>query len=422
MTPQGNEVRVLELTLHQRLVGYLAGYQSGRNLLVFADEFRGDSDRPTLSLTTHPAFPKADALLASSWVRTQKLPPLLSNLLPEGALRELIAQRLKVHTDNEFRLLAHLGADLPGALVATPLHPDEVPKSLLSRYPDSIPMAFDSERPENRFSLAGVQMKFSVKAKGDRYNLTTGKELGDWIVKTPSTKHKDVPLNEYTAMRLAELAGVDIPEIKLVDMDQLGNLPPINLPNETQAFVIKRFDRDREARVHMEDFAQVLAKDAQDKYDAASYEQIGRVLSQYSGDGVADLQQFARRLLVNILLANGDAHLKNWSLIYTDRVTPRLSPAYDIVTTQVYMENEQRFALNFAGNKDWYQATMDHFKRWAVELNMPWRLIKSPLNDTLDRARSSWPVALKGLPMAAPHKAALRQHWRALSPDFRIRS
>lgn len=60
----------------------------------------------------------------------------------------------------------------------------------------------------------------------------------------------------------------------------------------------------------MEDFAQVLVQYPHRKYDSANYEQIARVLAQYSGDPLADGQQFARRLLVNILLANGDAHLK----------------------------------------------------------------------------------------------------------------
>lgn len=358
--------------------------------------------------------------MAEPWVRTQKLHPVLSNLLPEGALRELIAQRLKVHVDNEFRLLAYLGADLPGALVATPLAPDEVPEAILRAYPNTTPSQFELQSVGDKFSLAGVQMKFSMKEKDGRYNLATSGELGDWIVKTPSTQHKDVPLNEYTAMRLAEMAGVDIPEMKLVALDRLEKLPPINLPNETQAFAIKRFDRAQGERIHMEDFAQILVKYPQEKYDAANYEQIGRVLKQFSGDSLADIQQVARRLLVNILLANGDAHLKNWSLLYADQVTPRLSPAYDIVTTCVYMESERQYALNLAGNKDWYLTTMNHFEHWASGLDVPWRLIKSHLNDTLDRARTLWPVALNDLPMAELHKTALRRHWRGLVTDFRI--
>ena len=65
------------------------------------------------------------------------------------------------------------------------------------------------------------------------------------------------------------------------------------------------------------------------------------------------------------LLANGDAHLKNWSLLYSDQFTPELAPAYDIVTTNVYIEGEKEYALNLGKTKQWYQVTLDHFETWA---------------------------------------------------------
>lgn len=239
-------------------------------------------------------------------------------------------------------------------------------------------------------------------------------------LKTLSTTHKDVPDNEYTAMTLAFLVGVDMPEIKLVELDKLDNLPPVNLPDEKLAFAIKRFDRADNTRIHMEDFAQVLAKYPHEKYNSASYEQIGRILYQYSVDGLADVQQFARRLLVNILLANGDAHLKNWSLIYSDQINPRLSPAYDIVTTRVYIEDEKQFALNLGKSKYWYEVTDNNFKIWAERSGIPWRVIEPHLDDTMDKARSLWPSAIKGLPMNEAHKKKLKQHWSGLQDGFRI--
>ena len=125
-----NTVAVLKLTLHHAVVGYLAGFQSGKNILVFTDSFRFDQQRQTLSLLTSPLYPQADKILEKTYVTHQRLHPLLSNLLPEGALRELIAQSLKVHIDNEFQLLAALGHDLPGALIATPLDPEEIPDEI----------------------------------------------------------------------------------------------------------------------------------------------------------------------------------------------------------------------------------------------------------------------------------------------------
>jgi serine/threonine-protein kinase HipA len=211
-TNRADEVNVLKLTLHSRLVGYLAGFNNGRNVLSFTNDFKEDADRPTLSLITHPSFPRSDRLMAEPWVKNLRLHPTLLNLLPEGSLRELIAQSLKVHSDNEFQLLSYLGKDLPGALVAEPMEPEDVPESVLSMHSKATALKFPKTAQKNKFSLAGVQMKFSMKEKDGRYNLSKGDALGDWIIKTPSTKHKDVPLNEYTAMTLASLAGVDVPE------------------------------------------------------------------------------------------------------------------------------------------------------------------------------------------------------------------
>ena len=415
-----DEVKVLKLTLHDSLVGYLAGYKNGRNVLIFTDEFKSDPSRPTFSLITHPDFPYAEKLLSEPWMKNQRLHPTLSNLLPEGALRELITQGLKTHIDNEFQIFSYLGQDLPGALIATPMEPEDVPDSVISTHGKAKAVKFKTSDQKNRFSLAGIQMKFSMKEKDGRYNMTQGGDLGDWIIKTPSTKHKNVPLNEYTTMRLASLVGVDIPEIKLIELDKLDNLPQINLPDEKLAFAIKRFDRDGNTRIHMEDFAQILVKYPHNKYDSANYEQIGKVIYNYSGDGLADTQQFARRLLVNILLANGDAHLKNWSFLYQDQVTPRLSPAYDIVTTSVYITDEKKYALNLGKTKEWFSVNTNNFKSWADKSGIPWRVIKPHIDDTMEKARTLWPEALKNLPMDEEHKEKLKTHWLKLQADFRI--
>lgn len=415
-----DEVNVLQLSIHGVLIGYLAGYKNGRNVFSIAETFKNNPQRPTFSLITHPKFPNAARLMAEPWSRNQRLHPVLSNLLPEGSLRELIARGLKIHVDNEFHMFAYLGGDLPGALEAKPISPEEVPDSALNTHGKATAVPFEKITQANKFSLAGVQMKFSMKEKDGRYTVPDGSTLGDWIIKTPSTRHKFLPLNEYTAMSLAQLGGVEIPEIKLVGLDTLDHLPPINLPDETYAFAIQRFDRAGHQRIHMEDFAQVLVKYPHEKYDAANYETIGKVIHDFSGDGLADAQQFARRLLVNILLANGDAHLKNWSFLYPDRMTPRLSPAYDIVTTQVYIEHETQYALNLGKTKNWYTVTMAHFESWAEKSGIPWRVIKPHLDDTLNKARAMWPEALKELPMEESHKVGLRAHWKKLPKDFRI--
>ncbi|MDY7116766.1 HipA domain-containing protein [Halomonas sp. SSL-5] len=412
-------VEMLSLWLHGRRLGWLAGYRGGRNVLVFDDDWRLDESRATLSLSLMPTAPHSQRLLQSPWMRRQRLHPWLSNLLPEGALREWLAAELKVHPDNEFPLLAALGHDLPGALEVAAVAPDEMPAWVLAHR--------RSISPEPRqvavgrgFSLAGVQMKFSMREQDGRF-LGAGQALpGDWIIKPPSPVHPWLVENEYSAMRLAEAVGVTIPEIRLIPLEELEGLPRLNLPDEPMAYAIKRFDRAGSERVHAEDFAQVLFRYPHEKYAGPSYEQIGRLVREFSADGMACAAQMARRLLVNLLLVNGDAHLKNWSLVYPDRHRPRLSPAYDIVTTRAYLPGEREAALNLNGKKDWEQLRLTDFQHWADRVGVSWPAVESELQDTLRRARDTWPDMLESLPMAASHKALLRKHWRSLATEWRI--
>ena len=64
-----DSVSFLELTLHRHRVGFVAGFRSGRNVLIFAPDFRENSRRPTFSLITHPDFPNAEKLLSAHWVK-----------------------------------------------------------------------------------------------------------------------------------------------------------------------------------------------------------------------------------------------------------------------------------------------------------------------------------------------------------------
>ncbi len=411
---------MLRLTLQGSNVGFLAGYESGQNILCFSPEFREDDRRPTLSLITQPDFPGARQRLSQPWITRQRLHPVLSNMLPEGARREEVAQRLKVHIDNEFPLLSYLGRDLPGALIASPVDPAEIPSYALKHRPGIEPVPIGRAVPGFRFSLAGVRNKFSMRDRDGNYEMPPDGELGDWIVKPPSPRHALVPLNEFTGMSLAQSAGIDIPEIRLVPVTKLSGLPSLNLPAEEYAYAVRRFDRSQANRIHIEDFAQVLLHYSHDEYGRTNYEQIGQVLYQFTGHPLANAQQFARRLLVNILLANGDAHLKNWSLIYPDSVTAELAPAYDILTTRAYIPSEQEFALNLGKTKDWYRVGFEHFRNWAQRAQIPWRAIEPHLQDTLDKARTLWPRQLIPLPMAPEHKQMLVDHWGRLNQDFRI--
>jgi len=411
-------VEALQLSLHGHRVGVIVHYSGGKNILTFDPEYAAlpEETRPVITLTQRLDQHYLGRVLLNS----QRVPPVISNLLPEGALREWMATTLKTHPDNEFPLLAWTGNNLPGAIVAAPLFKGEIPAWALSSREQVEPVQVDVRNTPQRFSLAGVQMKFSTIRQDGRYNVTADVEGDSWIIKTPSTLHRNVPENEYSSMRLAQAIGVNIPDIALVDLNALDNLPDIPLPDNSMAYAIRRFDREQQRRIHTEDFAQIFELYPHDKYGKKNYEQIATVLYRYGSNGLEDVQQIARRLLANILLANGDAHLKNWTVIYPDTISARLAPAYDIVSTLPYVEGETSIALNLAKQKNWRLMNFTSFQVWSERIGVPWPAVKVHITDALNRARDSWPQLLDGLPMQETHKDILRKHWSTLSEDFRF--
>lgn len=417
MSKQIEKVEGLNIQLHGIDVAVVAHYAGGKNILTFNPNFTAMSDhqRPvfTLRQLLDPNY------LSKPQIRTDKIPPVLSNLLPEGALREVTAQALRCHTNNEFSILAYLGSNLPGAVIAHPIKAGDMPAWALEQRLSTEPQQIDVKHADTKFSLAGVQMKFSSSHLDGRYHIDQEISEDMWIIKTPSTIHKGVPVNEYTCMKLAEAAGANIPEVRLIELSELAGLPSIKLPDEQYAYGIKRFDRSDKGRIHTEDFAQVFGLYPSDKYQRVNYEQLGRVLYQSSSERLKDIQQMARRLLINVLLGNGDAHLKNWTLIYHDQISPRLAPLYDVVFTAPYIEHDS-LALNMAGTKQWSEITMKHFEVWAEKAGAPWVAIKPHLNDVMNLARKNWLELLQALPMDAEQKLALKQHWQSLHSDFSV--
>ena len=415
---QAESVEALQLTLHGQKVGILTHYTGGKNILTFDPEYKAlrEPNRPTMTLTQRMDIHYLDRVLVSS----QRVPAVLSNLLPEGALRELLSEALKIHPANEFPLMAWVGNNLPGAIIAAPVPGSEIPPWALSARNRTEAVQIDVNSVVQKFSLAGIQMKFSTVRRDGRYNISAELGTDSWIVKTPSTLHRNLPENEYSAMKLAESIGVDIPEITLISLDTLDNLPSIQLPDEAHAYAIRRFDRSVRGRIHTEDFAQVFEFFAHDKYGKANYEQVANALYRYGAGGLGDIQQMARRLLANILLANGDAHLKNWTLIYPDAVNPKLAPAYDIVSTLPYVPGETGIALNLGKQKKWYPMNLETFQTWSKRIDVPWPAIKVHLLDALAAARDRWPGMLQDLPMQELHKDVLRSHWSKLSTDFKL--
>ncbi|WP_083848597.1 HipA domain-containing protein [Thiorhodovibrio frisius] len=120
-------------------------------------------------------------------------------------------------------------------------------------------VAVQSREKAFRFSLAGVQLKFSGAADAaGGLTIPASGVGGDWIVKLPARDYGGVPENEFSMMTLARQIGLSVPAIDLVDLASIQNLPNGLDHLGDKAFVIKRFDRAAQGAVHIEDFAQVF--------------------------------------------------------------------------------------------------------------------------------------------------------------------
>src|SRR5690606_31827552 len=143
---------------------------------------------------------------------------------------------------------------------------------------------------------------------------------------------------EFSMMSLAARLGMDVPELQLLDSEAIGGLPEGIGRRKGPALAIRRFDRAEGGPVHIEEFAQVFGVWPDDKHKRASARNIAAVIGVEAGDEAA--AEFIRRLVFNTLIGNADMHLKNWSLIYPDRRTAALAPAYDFVSTIPYIPDE----------------------------------------------------------------------------------
>jgi serine/threonine-protein kinase HipA len=402
------DVSVLNVNLHGKVIGTLARVAGDRSLFAFNEAYIADPTRPTLGLFFKDQF----GALRTDFPPVQtKLPPFFSNLLPEGPLRRYLAERAGVHPEREFFLLWALGRDLPGAITVTPADGEAWPPEALTPHGEK-PAASDTML---RFSLAGVQLKFSAVASA-RGGLTIPASGvgGDVIVKLPSPDYAGVPENEYSMMRLASLLGMDVPRIDLVDIDSIAGLPENARRFGGKAFVIERFDRLPDGgSVHIEDFAQVFGVYPDDKYKKASMRSIARVLAAEGTD--ADIREFIRRLTFNTLIGNGDMHLKNWSLIYRDGRTASLAPAYDFVSTLAYIPGD-RFALNYSRTKEFAGFNEDELSHLAAKAALPRKLVIDTARETAADFRTAWEREKGHLPMLA----GVREAIDALVPTLAI--
>ena len=400
------DVSVLNILLHSEHIGALTNVGHDRTLFSLSESYIENANRPTLGLRFKDSFGE----LITEFKPTQTaLMPYFSNLLPEGPLREYLSERAGVKSEREFFLLWALGMDLPGAITVAPDNDEAWPGDLDDRAEES-----DSDKGKSlddalRFSLAGVQLKFSAISEASGGLTIPAKGIGgSWIIKLPSARFAGVPENEYSMMELARLVGMDVPSINLIDINNVDNLPAGIGEMQGQAFAIKRFDRLEDGSpVHIEDFAQVFDVYPKDKYKKANSANIAQVIGAESGEN--DVAEFIRRLVFNTLIGNADMHLKNWSLVYSDKRSARLSPAYDFVSTIPYIEDEKA-ALKYSRTKRFDEFTFDELKHLSARALIPEKIVLDAAIETVALFHEHWQKEKANLPLYSNVIEAIDEH------------
>lgn len=393
----------LEVLLNDRRIGMITALGGDRSIFSFDDAYADDPDRPTLSLSFKGEH---GGLLREHNPTQTSLLPFFSNLLPEGPLREYLAKRAGVKPVREYLLIEALGPDLPGSVTIKPVGDGAAGDEGDLTAEDSAHHR-GTEKPL-RFSLAGVQLKFSAveKAHGGLTIPASGKG-GDWIVKLPTPRFRGLAANEFSMMSLARKMGLDIPDVELVPLDRIEGLPEDIGKIDEDAFAIRRFDRTEDGRrIHIEDFAQVFGVYPDDKYEKGSYRHIAKVLWLETGE--AGVREFIKRLVFNAFIGNADMHLKNWSLIYPDGRTPQLSPGYDFLSTTIYIPDESA-GLKFARTKRVAELTMDEIAYMAAKAGAPEALACDAATEAVDRFREAWGRERTHLPISKDLEAEVER-------------
>lgn len=244
-----------------------------------------------------------------------------------------------------------------------------------------------STQASGRISISGVQPKYAMVVDAGQLRFAREGEQGRYILKiAPIEPHiierPWVPVNEWVTMRIAE---------------QVYNIPTAKnslcyFRNGAVAYLTRRFDVQPDGSKWLqEDFASIAnisreTNGADYKYNALSYAECGALIERYVSASMVEKLKFFRIVVFNYLTCNDDAHLKNFSLMSADGTDYRLTPAYDLLNTQLHLTNPHIFALSknlYPGMilDDTHAVTGASFEEFGRQLNLPMKLIEKELDN-----------------------------------------
>ncbi len=336
-----------------------------------------------------------------------------SHLLPQGAMRHWRSRLYGIDEDDSFSLLSHLGKNLPGAVILRPTNSSLGRNRVVSK-----PVIEQQGNDRFRFSLAGAQWKMSARSAG-RGLTTSAEALGrEYIAKLHSPEYPDLPQCEFATMHWAKCVGMNTPEFELRSVTDFDDIPDGMPTGNGQVFVTARFDRANSRRIHMEDFAQIFDRPPGNEQYRGSYEEIARVLRWISPSSI---DEFIKLVVFNLICGNGDAHLKNFSVLYDNGRDAALSPAYDLVSTIVYCPPSRLVLALQLGGSDQFDSIARH--RFYAMLESAGRDYEMGYQFIIDFAKKvvdAWQLARVKENYSPHHCERLELHVRSIAQSLSL--
>lgn len=235
-----------------------------------------------------------------------------------------------------------------------------------------------------KISIQGVQPKLSARLEVKRRSFVVVEKMGQYILKPQNPMFPHLPENEDLTMKLAGIAGLDVPFHGLVRAKDGSFL-----------YFIRRFDRrGRGDKIAVEDFAQLAGLSRETKY-SYSLEKVITLIDKYMTFPVIEKAKFFRLVLFNFLTGNEDAHLKNYSVIFL-KDTCQFSPCYDLLNSTLAMGGTaaEESALPLAGKKSGF--TGDDFLRYLARERLQLTAkITASITEELEAAIPAWAVMIE---------------------------
>ena len=291
-----------------------------------------------------------------SWDSRSGLLPIFEMNLPEGALRERLIRRFAKATGtfDDLDLLSVVGRTQIGRLRYSGLNEnleEEVPfqsiDEILRARRDGELFTYLLESYAVHSGLSGVQPKVMIRALGEK--------ISDQKVRnSPSIMSATHIVKMWDPDEYPELAANEFFCLSAAKKICL-NVPPFQLSDDGGAIIVDRFDIVDEQYLGFEDFCVLNALGTGDKYNGSYESRLFKRLREYMapGDAPAALEKAFKLFALNCAIRNGDAHLKNFGVTYSDvNGDLSLAPVYDLVTTWAYIPNDP-MALTLNGSTRW---------------------------------------------------------------------